>query len=171
LGSFLSTQNIRTVAEIYVRSYNLVLELEAQTLLVGRGGVTYPMPKSSQTYLSATAELGPRSSNFKGLFNRKIRIRGLPRLRKNSQGCSTQPYPVLGVFVRGRSFLELDSESAPTEITRRLKKIMLTIIWGGGEVIRTTPKKRARALPFVLARWRQKSLEQEKVGHVRLANA
>jgi hypothetical protein len=39
------------------------------------------------------------------------------------------------------------------------------------KVIKT--KKRARALPFVVARWRQKKfgVEQEKVGHVRMANA
>jgi hypothetical protein len=82
---------MRTVAEIHVPSYELVLELEAQTPLIGRGDVTSPTQKPSRTYLSATAELGPRSSNFQGLFNRRIRIRGLPGLHKNSQGFSTQP--------------------------------------------------------------------------------
>jgi hypothetical protein len=63
----------------------------------------------------------------------------------------------------------LDSESAPTEIPRRLKNNL-----GKKKGHKNHPKKRARALPFVLARWRQKKkvgVEQEKAGHVRLVNA
>jgi hypothetical protein len=49
------------------------------------------------------------------------------------------------------------------------------IIWGKKKVIKTTSKKgTSTAFCAVLARWRQKKkvgVEQEKVGHVRLANA
>jgi hypothetical protein len=39
--------------------------------------------------------------------------------------------------------------------------------------LKNHPKKKVRALPFVLARWRQKKVgvEQEKVAHVILASA
>ena len=42
-------------------------------------------------------------------------------------------------------------ENAPTEISLKLKKN-----WKKKKVIKTTPQKKVRALPFVLARWRQK---------------
>jgi hypothetical protein len=45
----------------------------------------------------------------------------------------------------------LDSEIAPTEIPRRLK---INLVKKKGH--KNHPQKRARALPFVLARWRQK---------------
>jgi hypothetical protein len=45
----------------------------------------------------------------------------------------------------------LNSEIAPTEIPRRLKNNLEK-----EKVHKNHPKKRARALPFVLARWRQK---------------
>jgi hypothetical protein len=63
----------------------------------------------------------------------------------------------------------LDSESAPTEIPRGFKNN-----FEKKKSHKNHPQKRARALPFALARWRQKKkvgVEQEKVGHVRLANA
>jgi hypothetical protein len=65
----------------------------------------------------------------------------------------------------------LDSESAPTEIPRRLKNY-----FEKKKGHKNHPQKRARALPFALARWRLASkkkvgVEQEEVGHVRLANA
>jgi hypothetical protein len=62
----------------------------------------------------------------------------------------------------------LDSESAPTEIPRKFKNNLEE-----KKSHKNNPKKRARALPFVLARWRKNKkvgVEQEKVGHVRLAN-
>ena len=43
------------------------------------------------------AELRPLNSNFKGLFNRRIRIRGLPRLHKNCHPYATQPYPLVSL--------------------------------------------------------------------------
>jgi hypothetical protein len=42
MGSFSSTQNNHAAAEIITTSYGLVLELGAQTLLIGRGDVTAP---------------------------------------------------------------------------------------------------------------------------------
>jgi hypothetical protein len=66
LGLIFIYANMLTVAEICLPSYDLVLELESQTPLIGRGDVTSPIQKPSQTYLSATAELGPRSSCLKG---------------------------------------------------------------------------------------------------------
>jgi hypothetical protein len=63
-------------------------------------------------------------------------------------------------------FRILDSESAPTEIPRRLKFRK--------KRSRKHPKKRAQALPFVLARCRRQKkkagVEQEKVCHVWLEN-
>jgi hypothetical protein len=69
--------------------------------------------------------------------------------------------------VHCRSFLEfwtpkvplLESESTPTGKKKK--------------VIKNHPQKRARALPFVLARWSKKKIgvEQEKAGHVMLENA
>jgi hypothetical protein len=71
-------------------------------------------------------------------------------------------HPVLGVSVHGRSifsFSVLDSESA--------KKFL-----GEKKGRKNHPPKKARAHPFVLARWRQKKKvgveqNQEEAGHVR----
>jgi hypothetical protein len=60
-------------------------------------------------------------------------------------------------------------ENAPTEISLGLKKLG----GGGGGGHKNHPKKKMRALPFVLARWRQKKIgaEQEKVAQVILDSA
>jgi hypothetical protein len=62
-------------------------------------------------------------------------------------------HPILGVFVHGRSFLEFWTPKVPllTEIPRGLKNN-----FEKKKGHKNHPQKRARALPFALARWRQK---------------
>jgi hypothetical protein len=57
----------------------------------------------------------------------------------------------LGISGLDPHILEFSTpENAPTEISLGLKKKLEK-----KKVIKTTPKKKVRALPFVLARWRQ----------------
>jgi hypothetical protein len=60
--------------------------------------------------------------------------------------------PVLGISGLDLHILAFSTpENAPTEISLGLKKKLEK-----KKVIKTTPPKKVRALPFLLARWRQK---------------
>jgi hypothetical protein len=57
-------------------------------------------------------------------------------------------YPIFGVFVHGRSFLEFWTPKVPPLKSPGDQKI----IWKKKKGHENHPKKRARALPFVLTR-------------------
>jgi hypothetical protein len=78
-------------------------------------------------------------------------------------------HPIFGVFVHGRSFLEFWTPKVPLLKSPGDSKI----IWGKKKAIKTTPKK---GHEHCLLCWpagvkNKVGVEQEKVGHVRLANA